>query len=45
MNRICTLCGQDRKGEHYVVTLRGRFVCWTCVAEAVELYKDMVEEG
>ncbi len=44
MQRICTICGDDKKGCHYVVTLKARLVCWPCVAEAVELYKDMMAE-
>lgn len=44
MERICTICGEDKKNTHYVVTLKCRLVCWPCVAEAVELYKDAMEE-
>jgi len=45
IHRQCQLCDLvAKRGELVVVTTKGTEVCWSCVAEAVDLYKDMLKE-
>ena len=44
MTRICDICGREDKSMHYVVTLYFQLVCWECVSEAVDYYKEAMKE-
>lgn len=44
IERKCIVCGTEDIKTHMVVTLKVQEVCWPCVAEAVDYYKDAMNE-
>ena len=46
--RKCEVCkkeGKELRDEICVVTTKGDEICWPCVADAVDYYKDALKEG
>jgi len=45
VERGCQLCPEKGKNTVIVVTSNMVEVCWKCVAEAVDYYRDAMKEG